>query len=547
MKPTLLQWEELDTAQRLAIKAMCEASFEYFMRIAFQILHGQKFLMNWHHRYECQLAEDVYHGKETRMIVNVAPGSTKTEIWSIHWPAWCIAKCSLEGRSTRWLPLSYSDDLVTENSGRVKEILESEFFNWCWPMRVSNDTRGKSDWKFIDANNNKHRMFGTSIGGQVMGRRAGYMEDGFTGALIADDPLPTRDMLSKKVVEKSNNRMNRVVRSRLAHDGVPIVMVQQRICKGDTTDFLMSDKAPDDYTIYRVPALINREYVDKLSKEMREALIEDTGFTGERCSYWPSKEPTSTLLKMEKADPYMFSCQYQQDPDEKLSEGVVYKKEVEAIIEDGRFCQIPVEPSLPVWTFWDLGINDDMAIWLMQPFRKELRLIACFHGRDHGIEYYINWLHDFKDKYGIRYEKHIGPHDLAVRELFGSNGEDRITVAKRMGIKFTKVDRVKIKRDAHDALRRILPRVVIDNTDVDFSKADPRPPVSKGCSKGWEALKTLRREYDPDNETFTDRIIPKWATNFTDALEQMALHYKEQTKTEHHGHHHTGSGGWLGH
>jgi hypothetical protein len=115
-----------------------------------------------------------------------------------------------------------------------------------------------------------------------------------------------------------------------------------------------------------------------------------------------------------------------------------------------------------------------------------------------------------------------------------------------MGIKFTMVERVKIKRNAHDALRRILPRVVIDNTEVDFSKEDPRVPVSKGCSKGWEALKTLRREYDPDNETFTDKVIPKWATNFTDALEQMALHYKEKPKgTTDHGHH-SGAGGWLG-
>ncbi|MCH5814810.1 hypothetical protein MMB00_24550, partial [Salmonella enterica] len=78
--------------------------------------------------------------------------------------------------------------------------------------------------------------------------RAGYMiENCFTGALILDDPLPPKDSDSGKLMDKANKKLNRVVRSRLAHDNVPIIMVQQRIANGDSTDFLMSDKTPDTY------------------------------------------------------------------------------------------------------------------------------------------------------------------------------------------------------------------------------------------------------------------------------------------------------------
>lgn len=538
----ILKWEECTQAEKLAIKAMCESSFEMFMRIFFQLLQGQKFEKNWHHTFECQLAEKVYRGELERLIVNVAPGSTKTEIWSVHWPAWCIVKCINNKLRSRWLPLSYSDDLVSENTGRVKEIIESEPFQEMWPMKSSRDTKGKSDWKFIDEHGNYHRMYGTSINGQVTGRRAGYMVDGeFTGALIADDPLPPKDSASQKVMEKNNKQMNRVVRSRLAHDKVPIIVIQQRVSKGDTTDFLSSDKFPDDFVLYKIPALIDGEYINRLSEDMRKAAINDTGFTGKPVSYWPKKEPTETLLKMKKADPYMFSCQYQQDPDEKLSEGVVYRREAERAIEENRIGPIPVESALPVYTFWDLGINDDMVIWLMQPFRKELRMIACYGSRDHGFEHYINWLLDFKKKYGIHYAEHIGPHDLAVREL--SSGVSRIDTAKRMGIKFKLVERVKRKRDSHDAMRRIFPRLYIDDSERD----DKNEVVAKGCYKGWEAIKTLRREWDPDNETFKDQVIPKWATNYTDALEQMALHYKEKTVQRGSNRKSRGSsGGWMG-
>lgn len=529
----LLKWDELTLAEKLAIKAMCEESFEFFLRIFFQLIQGQKFLLNWHHRYECRQVERVYRGEVRRLIVNVSPGSTKTEIWSVHFPAWGVIKCIQNNLSSRWLPLSYSDDLVTENCSRVKEILVSEEFGELWPLSLSSDTKGKSDWKFKDQRGNIHRMYGTSTTGQVTGRRAGFMiENAFTGALIADDPMAPKIQGSGKMMESSNKHMNRVVRSRLAHDDVPIIVVQQRIGKGDTTEFLLSPKAPDDYEVVKIPALLTQDFVNTLPEAVRQDCIECTGFNGQPSSYWPQKEPTDFLLAMKQADPYMFSSQYQQDPDEKLSEGVIYRREVELMIEEGRFCSVPIEPSLPVFTFWDLGINDDMVIWLMQPFRKELRMIACYGNNNEGIEHYINWLLDFRDKYKIRFEKHYGPHDLAVRELMGGQGRTRVEIAKTLGISFTLVERCKTKRDSINALKVLFPRIWIDD---------------KRCERGWEALKTLRRAWDQENEVFKDEVIPKWATNYTDALQQMGLYYREKSGNKPDRlDNHSGSESWMG-
>jgi hypothetical protein len=538
----MLNWDEMTNAEKLAVKVACEASFEAFMRIFFQLIQGQLFRKNWHHTYECRLAESAYRMEMPRTIINVAPGSTKTEIWSIHWVAWCILKCIIDKRSSRWLPLSYSDDLVSENAIRVREILSSEEYQTLWPLTPSKDTKSKHNWKYFDENGNQHRLYGTSINGQVTGRRAGFMEKGFTGALVMDDPLPPKDAESGRLIDKGNKRINRIVRSRLAHDGVPIIVVQQRIAKGDSTDYLNSDKSPDKYKIFKVPAIIDASYLDQLNDEMREACIRDTGFTGKRCSYWPAKEPTETLLAMEKADNYMFSAQYQQSPDDALAEGVVYKSEMELLIEENRVANIPVERSLPVHTYWDLGINDDMTIWLVQFHQKEIRCIACYGNRDEGMEHYINWLHDFRDKYSIRFGQHMAPHDIEVRELI--SGESRLQTAKRMGIKFKKVERTKSTRESINALKAIFQRIWIDkvrcDTDLEGNQGD------MANHTGLKAIKALRRVWDHDNETFKDAVGPKWATNYTDALQQMGLHFKEEKPKPSSPAPRPVSGGWMG-
>ena len=513
----ILHWEDMTAVHREALRVSCEGSFAAFLRYFFQLLQGQRFLWNWHHALFCQLAEDIYHQKYDRVIINCPPGSTKTEIWSIHWPAWCIIQCLKKGLPSRWLPISYSDDLVTENASRVKDIIDSEPFQAFWPLELSQTTRGKSDWLYQDRNSKQHRMFGTSLMGQVTGRRAGFMIDAtFTGALIIDDPLPPRDEGGKRMA-KSNTALNKVVRSRLAHNSVPIVMIQQRIGNGDSTDFMMGDKTPDTYTLFKVPAMLDREYLNSLPENIQEAIVRDTGFDGEKTSYWPSKEPTDALKAFEKSDPFTFSSQYQQNPDEALLEGVIYREEIEKMIEEGRVCRIPVEPSLQVYTFWDLGMGDYMSIWLVQFFRMEIRLVAYYQNQGKGISHYINWLHDFKQKHKIVYAAHYGPHDLSVRELMG-DGRSRQAIAEEMGLEFELIPRVANKRDSLDALRPLFSRIFIDPDRCNHDALNPDHSV-----RGYEALRKYHREFDSDKQIFNDKPEHDWASNPADALQQLGL------------------------
>jgi len=516
MDKPLLIWEDLPYKEKCAIKVMCEESFEWFVRIFFELMQAQRFLMNWHHALEVEFAEKVIRGEIKRLIINVAPGSTKTEIWSIHLPAWGIIN-SYGKDSTRWLPVSYSESLVVENSSRVRDIVMSEPFQEMWPMELNREKRAKHNWEFRDEEGKVHNMYGTSLGGQLTGRRAGFMSDGFSGALILDDPSPPRNDFSPKATETANRSLNQVVRSRLATDSVPIIMVQQRIGVRDTTYYCLSGKTPDTYELVTIPALIDRTFVESLPDKIKERCIGDTKFEDERVSYWPVKEPTTTLLSMEESDAYTFAAQYQQNPSEALAEGLLLKKELERMVKEGRYCHVAVEPALPVHTYWDLGINDYMVILLIQVFGKEIRIVGSYANHNAGMEHYINYLHEYRDTHQVRYGTHYAPHDIQVREL--SSGQDRKTIAQRMGIRFKMVPRCKMKSQAINAVKSLMPRIWVSKV---CSEEDP---IKHSL---WDALGKIGRGWDATNEVFTDQIGPKWATNYFDALAQMALIHSDK-------------------
>jgi phage terminase large subunit len=136
--------------------------------------------------------------------------------------------------------------------------------------------------------------------------------------------------------------------------------------------------------------------------------------------------------------------------------GAYYAKELEAADRDGRITDVPVEPTLPVNTAWDLGISDSMAIvFWQQPKGGSVRVIDFYEAAGHGLDHYAGVL----DKRGYKYGKHYGPHDLAVREL--GTGKSRVEVARSLGINFEVLPAARVE-DGINAVRMMLPKVWFD-------------------------------------------------------------------------------------
>ena len=236
----MIQWEDLDLARKQAIKALSEQSFEKMLRIWFQIGQAQKFQSNWHFTYLCWKVEQIIKGEAQNVIFNITPGSGKTEIFSIHMPVYGM----LKSPKVRNLNLSFSDSLVKDNGIRTREIIGCDEFQELWPTKLAKASGGD-----ITALNDNDKAWLTltsrAIGGQVTGKRGGYMEDpskpwSFTGMLTLDDPDKPKDMYSSVKRKAAHTLLKNTVRSRRMTDRTPCVVVQQRLHVNDSTWFLMN-------------------------------------------------------------------------------------------------------------------------------------------------------------------------------------------------------------------------------------------------------------------------------------------------------------------
>lgn len=528
-------WTTLTPAQKEACRVIAFESLEGFTRVMFRFALHEQFLVNWHHAEIFGVCEDAYFGRSKRDIVNVSPGGTKTITVAVMFPAWAIFREYELARSirlktkrkssryTRWLSISYSDDLVTRNSGMVLELTRSAPFQFMCPNVV--EQGAAADWKIRDAEGGGHNMYGVSLLGQVTGNRAGYMREGFSGAELIDDPMPPRDERSFAKKDQINRTLNRVTRNRLAHDATPIVMIQQRVTTGDQTDFLRSSRSLDDYRLTKIPALITSDIAKRMPPARRKRMVDSTGFDGRTpISFWESQVSTDFLLRTRENDAFLFSAQYQQAPDEAMLEGTIFRKEMEELVKSGRNTRLlGLKPHIPVNTWWDLGINDDMSVILGQEVGLERWVLGALIDNNVGLEHYLVKMMDWQAANPwVRWGKHYGPHDLKNRGKFTAKSDK--AVAFEAGLKFEPaVDRPQHKRDAIEATRRIFPLIRIDENAC---KADPVAPDPKQEDRWlWAALRTYHRVYDAENEVFKNEPAHDWASNPVDGFMLMGLTY----------------------
>lgn len=172
----------------------------------------------------------------------------------------------------------------------------------------------------------------------------------------------------------------------------------------------------------------------------------------------------------------------------------------------GRICKVPHDPALQVETFWDLGIGDSTAIFFVQQFRFEVRLIDYYESNGEGLEHYA-----LKLKEGHRaqydYSEHHWPHDGNSRDLI--TGQERSAVM-RVLVKPARLT-VHPKYNVDDTInagRRLLVRCWFDRTMVD---------------RGIDALKNFQKKWDAKNKIWLDTYLHNWASHGASAFRLMAM------------------------
>lgn len=317
MKPGTGYTHRLNKEDPREMRLMGEILSQDLLRFTAYFFHartGERFRMNWHHVWLASLMEQVYEGKIKNLLVNISPGSTKTEMVSISFPAWCYAK----NPHCKFINASFSDDRVEMNSIGVRDILSHPDFKMMYPgYEFVPDMNKKKLWSI--AHNGKPRGMFTAVStmGQITGGRAGFMETGFTGAIIIDDPLKPMDAFSDTRRNTANKVVTNTLKSRKANPQVPMVLIMQRLHEMDTSGFILNEGTGDEWTHINIPVEVDDEYIEALPdgiRELAQQMLPEKELGRSTRSYWPYKEPMSEIDKSRDSDFYTYSSQYMQQP-----------------------------------------------------------------------------------------------------------------------------------------------------------------------------------------------------------------------------------------
>lgn len=182
-------------------------------------------------------------------------------------------------------------------------------------------------------------------------------------------------------------------------------------------------------------------------------------------------------------------------------QGSFYGVQLSNLSKNGQIGKIPIEPSLPVHTAWDLGVGDSTAIWFFQVVGREIRIIDYYENSGEGLAHYAKILKEKEYLYGV----HLAPHDIRVKEL--GTGKTRIETARQLGINFAVVPKHTIE-DGIEAVRNLLPRCWFDEERTE---------------KGLSALRSYHKEWDDKNQVYKSHPAHDWSSHAADAFRYLAI------------------------
>lgn len=206
---------------------------------------------------------------------------------------------------------------------------------------------------------------------------------------------------------------------------------------------------------------------------------------------------------------------------EAANPGAYFREEMLAVKNQGRICKVPVETTLPVYTFWDLGVGDSMTIWLVQFLGKECRAIGYYENSGLGLAHYIAWLRQWAQDHQASFDTHVLPHDGEVREMTSSTSTGEAKSRKqtlqeaRIG-KVVCTKRPATKEDGIEASRQMIPRTWFD---------------SERCDEGIEALRNYRKEaHEKYPGVFKCQPVHDIHAHGADGFQTLAIWYPAHIK-----------------
>lgn len=302
--------------ERTVAADMARSNLYFFARWMFLQRRGFNWLRAPHHKAICDALMRVFNGECTRLVINIPPRYSKTELAVVMFIAWALGHVP----DAEFIHASYSATLAANNSANVRSLVQHEAYRDIFPsVQLADEAR--AHWTTTEGG----VLYATGAAGTITGFGAGKMREGFGGAIIIDDPHKAdearSDVVRKGVIDwfqsTIESRKNDPLRT-------PIIVIMQRLHEEDLAGWLLAGG----------------------NGEKWESLIL-SAWQDDGTPLWPEKHAAADLERMETASPYHFAGQYRQRPSP--PEGGIFKP--------GKIEVVAAVPAGVVqWVRgWDLG------------------------------------------------------------------------------------------------------------------------------------------------------------------------------------------------
>jgi predicted phage terminase large subunit-like protein len=200
----------------------CKTSLAYFVKRAWKSLEpSQPYSHGWHIDALSEHLEAVTAGQITRLLINIPPGTMKSMLTGVMWPAW---EWGAMGRpSTRIIGASHEAKLATRDNLNTRRLITSEWYQALWPMALTTDQNEK-----------------TFFQNEEMGWRQSCAVTAMTGRrgdrVIWDDPHSVEDAHSPAALETATRVFRETLPTRLNNpDSSTIIIIMQRLNEKDVS------------------------------------------------------------------------------------------------------------------------------------------------------------------------------------------------------------------------------------------------------------------------------------------------------------------------
>ncbi|OYV47736.1 MAG: terminase, partial [Burkholderiales bacterium 21-58-4] len=274
---------ELSDDQRRVIRALAREDLSWFNRLIFWSRRKYAWQRASHHEAVTNALQAVFEGKIRRLIINIPPRYSKTELVKA-FIAWATGKAP----DSEWIYTSYSSRLAAASSFDVRVTLGDPEYKATFPeVQLRDDSQARDEWRTTAGG----LVYATGSGGTITGYGAGKVRDGFGGAFIIDDPHKAdevrSDVMRANVIEWYQN----TVQSRVNSPDTPIILIMQRLHEQDLAGWLLGGGSGEEWAHICMPAI-----------------------QADGSPLWPEKHGIEDLRRMETAMPYTFAGQYMQRP-----------------------------------------------------------------------------------------------------------------------------------------------------------------------------------------------------------------------------------------